>query len=105
MHRLYARDVHLCDDPTEGASPLDLEIYFMLALIIEGLNNMATKDQIDKLRTDVAALITAGVAEINAAVAAAQKASPDPAIDQLDTDVTAATQNLTDAAAKLSTPA
>lgn len=65
---------------------------------------MATKEQLDKLRVDVAALITAGVAEITAAVAAAQAASPDPAIDQLDSDVTAATQTLTDAAAKLTTP-
>lgn len=65
---------------------------------------MATKEQLDKLRVDVAALITAGVAEITAAVAAAQTASPDPAIDQLDKDVTAATQGLTDAAAKLSSP-
>ncbi len=65
---------------------------------------MATQAQIDKLTTDVAALITAGVAEINAAVAAAQNASADPAIDKLDADVQAATQGLTDAAAKLTAP-
>lgn len=73
-------------------------------LTLERINVMATKEQLDKLRVDVAALITAGVAEITAAVAAAQTASPDPAIDQLDTDVTAATANLTAAAAKLTTP-
>ena len=74
-------------------------------IILERLNKMATQAQIDKLKTDVAALITAGVAEITAAVAAAQTASPDPAIDTLDASVTAATQGLTDAAAKLTAPA
>ncbi len=66
--------------------------------------NMATKEQLDKLRVDVAALIAEAVQDITAAVAAAQSASSDPAIDQLDTDVTAATQTLKDAAAKLATP-
>lgn len=65
---------------------------------------MATKEQLDKLATDVAALIDAGVAEITAAVAAAQGQSADPAIDALDSRVTAATQALTDAAAKLANP-
>lgn len=75
-----------------------------LDLIIERLDLMATKEQLDKLTADVAALITAGVAEINAAVAAAQTASNDPAIDQLDAQVTAATKALTDAAAKFANP-
>lgn len=79
-------------------------LHVKLNLIMEGLDAMATKEQLDKLRVDVAALITAGVAEISAALAVAQNASNDPAIDQLDTDVQAATQALTDAAAKLSNP-
>ena len=62
---------------------------------------MATAEQLAKLSTDIAALIQAGVAEITAAVAAAQAASPDPAIDTLDTAVTTATQGLLDAAGKL----
>lgn len=65
---------------------------------------MATKEQLDKLRIDVAALITEAVTDITAAVAAAQQSSNDPAIDQLDTDVTTATQTLKDAAAKLASP-
>lgn len=68
---------------------------------------MATQAQLEKLKLDIAALIQAGVDEINAAVAAAQAVPPekaDAAIDQLDTDVTAATQALTDAAAKLKMP-
>jgi hypothetical protein len=52
--------------------------------------------QVDKLRTDVAALIKEAIDDITAAIAAAQTASNDPAIDQLDTDVTAATQALKD---------
>ena len=101
---LFARHLHGCDNPFEGASPLSVEIYFMLAHIIERLDTMATQAQLTKLATDVAALITAGVAEITAAVAAAQTASPDPAIDDLDNKVTAATQVLTTAAATLTNP-
>lgn len=76
----------------------------LLTLILERMNHMATKEQLDKLRVDVAALITEAVQDITAAVSAAQNASPDPAIDKLDADVTTATQTLKDAAAKLTTP-
>jgi hypothetical protein len=105
MH-LFGHHHYKCDNPLDGARAIEVEIYHMLAHIIEQQkeNAMATQAQIDKLKTDVAALITAGVAEINAAIAAAQTASPDPAIDQLDSDVTAATKGLTDAAAKLTAP-
>lgn len=74
-------------------------------LINERFDTMATKEQLDKLTADVADLITAGVAEITAAVAAAQRQSSDPAIDDLDNRVTAATQTLKDAAAQLQAPA
>lgn len=103
MH-LFGHHIHHCDDPMENASPIEIEILLMLAHIIGRIPDMATKEQLDKLGVDVAALITAGVAEINAAVAAAQNQSPDPAIDDLDNRVTAATQVLTDAAAKLANP-
>lgn len=73
-------------------------------LLIEGFKHMATKAQLDQLTTDVAALIDAGVAEITAAIAAAQNATPDPAVDALDTRVTAATKGLTDAATALKNP-
>lgn len=62
---------------------------------------MATDAQIAKLKTDIAALITAAANEITAAVTKAQNASPDPAIDALDAQVTTTTQNLIDAAAAL----
>jgi hypothetical protein len=75
-----------------------------LDLINRRIDQMATKAQIDKFMADVVALIDAGVAEITAAVAAAQKESTDPAIDALDTKVTAATQALKDAAAALAPP-
>lgn len=68
---------------------------------------MATKAQIDKFMADVIALIDAGVAEITAAVAAAQTVPPeqaDAAIDDLDAKVMAATQSLKDAAAALAPP-
>lgn len=97
-------DVHHHFDSGNEAPPWAVPIFESLGLIIERNHRMATKEQLDKLRVDVAALITAGVAEITAAVSAAQSSSPDPAIDQLDTDVTAATQALTDAAAKLTNP-
>jgi hypothetical protein len=102
--RLYGLDHHHQDNPMQGASALDIECFYMLAYIIERLETMATQAQIDKLKTDIVALIAAGVAEITAAVSTAQNASPDPAIDTLDTQVTAATQTLTDAAAKLVPP-
>jgi len=66
---------------------------------------MATQAQLTKFTADVQALIAAGVAEITAAIAAAQAASPDPAIDTADAAVTAATQNMTAAAAALVPPA
>lgn len=101
--KLFGHHVHQCDDPVRDATPISVEIYFMLAHIIERQEAiaMATQAQIDKLTADVAALIDAGVAEITAAIKAAQTASPDPAIDALDTKVSAATQSLTDAATKL----
>jgi hypothetical protein len=71
------------------------------------VNSMATKEQLDKLRTDVAALIQEAVQDITLAVDKAQAApveTADAAIDQLDTDVTAATQTLKDVAAKLNNP-
>lgn len=73
-------------------------------LTLERLNVMATQAQLDKLKNDIAALIQAAVDEIAAAVTAAQQASPDPAIDALDEQVTATTQKLTDAAAALRLP-
>lgn len=73
-------------------------------LTIERFNAMATKDQLDKLRVDVAKLIEAAVDEIKAAVETAQNASPDPAIDALDTSVNETTTTLIDAAAKLRNP-
>lgn len=75
--------------------------------ILERTILMATQAQLDKLKTDVAALIDAGVAEITAAIAAAQRVPPaqaDAAIDDLDAKVTAATKSLTDAAAALALP-
>lgn len=65
---------------------------------------MATKAQLDQLTTDVAALIDAAVAEITAAVSAAQATSSDPAIDALDARVTDTTKKLTDASAALKNP-
>lgn len=103
MH-IFGRDHHNCENPYADAPAWVIELGFIGALIIERISEMATKEQLDKLTTDVAALINAGVAEINAAIAAAQVASPDPAIDTLDATVTAATQTLTDAAAKLANP-
>lgn len=57
--------------------------------------------QTDKLIADVTALINEAVSDITAAIAAAQNQSPDPAIDALDSRVTAATQQLKDAMATL----
>jgi hypothetical protein len=98
---------HKDDDPWCHAPPWALELHeHMLRLhkqisAIQQEIVMATQAQIDKLLSDVAALIEAGVAEISAAVAAAQTASPDPAIDAADVRVTVATDNLKAAAAAL----
>lgn len=99
------------DNPWDSAPSYAVEIGYGLAAILEQLtrmeNTMATQAQIDKLMADVAALIDAGVAEITAAVAAAQRVPPaqaDAAIDALDAKVTAATQSLKDAAASLTPP-
>ena len=101
---LYGFEIHRNDRPLEGTSHAVIELHCMLAHIIERMNKMATKEQIDKLMADVQALIAAGVAEITAAVAAAQTASPDPAIDALDAQVATATTNMTAAAAALQPP-
>lgn len=60
--------------------------------------------QTDKLIADITALINEAITDITAAIARAQQQSPDPAIDALDGQVTAATQKLKDAMATL-TPA
>lgn len=99
--RIFGNHLHHHENPLSEAPVWALELFAMGLTIIERQENMATKEQLDKLATDIAALIDAGVAEITAAVAAAQTASPDPAIDDLDSRVTAATQSLKDAAAKL----
>jgi phage shock protein A len=49
---------------------------------------------IDTLKTDLAALIAEAVKDLTAAVAAAQAASQDPAIDALDAQVKDATTTL-----------
>jgi hypothetical protein len=51
---------------------------------------------IDTLKTDIAALIAEAVKDLTAAMDAAKATSNDPAIAQLDTQVTAATQALKD---------
>ena len=67
--------------------------------ITERLKHMATDAQVAQLKTDIAALINAYTAAIAAAVAKAQAQSPDPAIDDLDNTVKAATAALTAGAA------
>lgn len=52
---LFGHHVHRCDDPLEGASPLDVENHFMLAHIIERLNLMASKEHLDALTAQVKA--------------------------------------------------
>jgi hypothetical protein len=56
---------------------------------------------IDTLKTDIAALIAEAVKDLTAAMDAAKATSNDPAIAQLDTQVTAATQALKDQFATL----
>jgi hypothetical protein len=97
--KLYGYHHHHNDNPWDAAPAWAIELMALMEI-----NHMATKAQLDKFMADVQALIAAGVAEITAAVAAAQNASNDPAIDALDTQVTQATQALTDAAAALQPP-
>lgn len=75
------------------------ELHRKLDVIIERLKHMATDAQVSQLKTDIAALINAYTAAIAAAVAKAQQQSPDPAIDELDATVRAATATLTTGAA------
>jgi hypothetical protein len=103
MLKTYGHEHHQSANPYENAPVWAVELgALIVTLTME--NMMATKAQLDKLQTDIAALIQAGVDEITAAVAAAQTASPDPAIDTLDTAVTTATDNLKAAAAALTIP-
>lgn len=102
--RLYGQEHHHHDNPWEGAPPWAIELGAIMLIGLLKENQMATQAQLDKLKSDIADLITAGTDEITAAVAAAQTASADPAIDTLDTAVTTATQNLKDAAAALKLP-
>jgi predicted component of type VI protein secretion system len=68
-------------------------------------HHMAGQDSINKLRTDIAALLNEGVNVITNAVAKAQANSNDAAIDQLDNDVTQGLQKIRDAATQLQQPA
>lgn len=107
MFDIYRLDIH--ENPTVWADAPDhaVEIRHILGLILERQNHMATQAQLDKLKTDIAALIQAASDEITAAVAAAQAVPPekaDAALDTLDTQVTDATQKLKDAAAALKLP-
>lgn len=107
MFNHYHTHHHYYDDAGKEVIAGIVALRKSIDLANERLNHMATQAQLDKLKADIAALIQAGVEEINAAVAAAQNVPPekaDAAIDDLDTQVTAATQALTDAAAKLRLP-
>jgi enamine deaminase RidA (YjgF/YER057c/UK114 family) len=77
--------------------------------ILQRFNQLETKmsAQTDKLIADVTALIDEAVKDITDAVAAAQANTPkdDPAVDELDARVTAATQKLKDTMAALKPPA
>ncbi len=95
---------HHYQPPANEVPRWAFDLHRKLDLINERLNHMATQAQIDTLKADVAALISEAVADITAAIAAAQAASPDPAIDALDARVKATTQTLKDDAAKLVGP-
>lgn len=76
-----------------------------LDLIIR--NQEAIMAAIDNLNADLDAITTAlatYVAGVQAAIAAAQKASPDPAIDAADVKVRALGKTLSDGLAQLNTP-
>jgi hypothetical protein len=86
---------------------MDIHVYFhdsLSALLLERavkrLEHHMTA-QTDRLIADVTALINEATTDIAAAIARAQNQSPDPAIDALDGQVTAATQKLKDAMATL----
>lgn len=102
--RLFAQHIHHNGDPWGTSPSWAVELAHIGLHIIERLDDMATKAQLDKFLADVQALIAASVAEITAAIAAAQAASPDPAIDAADAAVTDATSKLTAAAAALTPP-
>lgn len=95
-------DVLIRHDPQIDARLRDIQ-----TILARMETTMATKDQLDKLRVDVAALIDKAVKVITEAIAEAQQAPPDqadPAVDALDATVTQATQTLADAATKLRNP-
>ncbi len=104
--KVYGFDHHHHEAPWDDAPSWAIELGVLMILILSEQEKqaMATKAQLDKLQADIAALIAAGVAEITAAVAAAQAASPDPAIDTLDAAVQKATSDMTTAAAALAIP-
>lgn len=69
-----------------------------LEIITERMSQMATAEQVAKLTADVKALtdaIDAYQTAVLAAIAKAQAASADPAIDALDATITAETTKLT----------
>lgn len=98
-------DHHYHNDPVVETYLRSIERH--LGLILEGMKHMATKEQLDKLRVDVAALIDEAVKDITEAVKEAQEAPPeqaDQAIDDLDKTVTDTTTALKTAASKLRNP-
>lgn len=102
---LFGHNHHHCDNPWEGATPREIETREMLRHIIR--NQEAIMAKIDDLTSDFntyANAVNAFITEAQAAIATAQGASNDPAIDALDTKVRAAAATLATAAGNLATP-
>ncbi len=90
-------DIHIHLGP-EVSSLIRDDLNRKLDHLTERISHMATAEQVAKLTADVKALtdaIDAYQTAVLAAIAKAQTASADPAIDALDATVTAETQKLT----------
>lgn len=107
IRKLYHRICRTKPKPQVTDAHLWLLTLSALHDIQRKVSLMATKEQLDKFKADVAAMIDAAADEIKAAFAAAQAVPPadaDAALDALDVQVQQTTQSLKDDAAKLRTP-
>jgi hypothetical protein len=94
--QLFGFDTHHIDNPLDGASPLDIEMYHMLAHIIA--NQEKIMAAIDDLATAVTAedtVIDSAVVLLNGIPALLAAAGTDPAkLTALQADITAKTTTL-----------
>ncbi len=104
--KLFGHHIHHCDDPVGGATPISVEIYHMLAHIIERLEQMSA--ELDALTAQVKAnsdLLDSATTLINGIADRITAAGVDPVKLKALTDELKAKDDALAAAITANTPA